>query len=578
MRWGKSAQKNYDFLEPDEIFMDSKNLPGFERERFEGRLEYPLSKNAFLYLGAVIAVAGSLFWYKAFALQVAEGEAFLARAEANRLRIEPLWPDRGLIVDRRGEIMADSESAFRLVEQTGRKENIILGIFYDWQEAEQARKAHKDKPVSIQTFSTRKYNGKEELSHLLGYIGHPTVDDVKEIAGRWRTLLGKTGVEEIYEEYLKGSVGSKLTEVNAEGALSSETMREPQKNGQEAHLTVDAGLQREAYRSVKEIVETRGFKGGSSVILDIHTGEVLALVSFPGFDPNIVSRGKPADEISKILTDSSKPFFNRAVSGLYSTGSVIKPFLALAALEEKVITPEKQILSTGSLSVPNPFKPGEATVFKDWKAHGWVDMRRAIGVSSNVYFYTIGGGFGDVKGLGVTKIREWIKRFGISEKTGIDLTNEKAGFIPGPEWKAAVNKNDPTWRIGDTYHLSIGQDNLQVTPIQMAVAVASIANGGNILEPHVLKEIKDGNGETVAKTAPKVRRQLSIAPEYFQVVREGMRLTTTEIGTAPVMASLPIAIGAKTGTAELGVVRKRVNSWFIGFAPFDNPNTGRPIK
>lgn len=551
--------------------MDSKNLPGFERERFEGRLEYPLSPRAFLYLGAVIAALGLLLWYKAFLLQVAEGEELRVRAEANRLRLTPLWPDRGLIIDRRGEVMADNESAFRLVEETGQRENTVLGIFYDWQEAEQARKNYKDRPVSIQTFSTRKYNGKEELSHVLGYVGHPTAEDLKEITGRWRTLLGKTGVEEMYEEYLKGKVGSKLTEVNAEGELSSEAAREAPQNGEEVHLTIDAGLERQAYKSVKEIVETRGFKGGASIILDIETGEVLALVSFPGFDPNIISRGKPAEEVNNILEGSAKPLFNRAISGLYSTGSVIKPFLAVAALKEGVITPEREILSTGSLTVPDPFRPGETTIFKDWKAHGWVDMRRAIAVSSNVYFYTIGGGSGDIKGLGVTKIREWIQKFGLSEKTGIDISNEKAGFIPGPEWKEKHNPEDPIWRLGDTYHLSIGQDNLQVTPVQMAVAVAALANGGKILEPRLLKEIKNANGEMTFKTEPRVRREIDLKPEHLKVIREGMRLAATAIGTAPVMASLPVSIGAKTGTAELDADRQRVNSWFIGFAPFDNP-------
>ena len=150
-------------MEPDEIFMDSKNLPGFERERFEGRLEYPLAQRAFLYLGATVAALGLLLWYRAFSLQVREGEELALRAEANRLRVAPLWPDRGLIIDRRGEVMADSESAFRLVEETGRRENTVLGIFYDWQEAEAARKNYKDRPVLVQTFSTRKYNGREEL-------------------------------------------------------------------------------------------------------------------------------------------------------------------------------------------------------------------------------------------------------------------------------------------------------------------------------------------------------------------------------------------------------------------------------
>ncbi len=333
-------------------------------------------------------------------------------------------------------------------------------------------------------------------------------------------------------------------------------------------------MQEKVFESVRNVVETRGFKGGSAVILDPFSGEILSLVSFPAFNPETLSEGGPREKVEKILSNESKPLFNRAVSGLYPAGSAIKPLLALAALEEKTINPEKQIFANGSISLPNPFRPESPSIFYDWKAHGWVDMRRALAVSSNVYFYSVGGGFGDVEGLGVKKIQEWAKKFGLGERTGIDLPAEKEGLVPGPEWKAETNKEDPIWRIGDTYNLSIGQGNLQVTPLQMAVFTAAVANGGKILQPQLVREIKEGD-KTILKNAPKIRKVVELNPENLKVVREGMELAA-QIGTARALSGLGIKVAGKTGTAEIGS-GKYVNSWFIGFLPADGPKIAMTV-
>ncbi len=574
MKRGQSRH-NHKELEPDEIFLDSTNLPSFEQGRLEGKLERPLERRTFWYLGAFLVLLFSALWLEALRLQIINGKTFSARADQNRLRVWPLWPSRGQIFDRAGNVLADNKSAFRVVEEQG-KENLILGTYYDWFEAQKASQTYGESGAVIEPFYSRDYAFTESLAHLLGYLGYPSEDAKrKEILGQWQSLVGKTGVEEKYEDALAGSIGTKLTEVNSKGETSSESIEELPKNGQDIYLTIDAKLQEKVYESIKDVVLTRGFKGGAGVILDPNTGEVLSLASYPAFNPEILSEGEPRSEIEKILSSESKPLFNRAISGLYPAGSVIKPIIALAALEESVIDSSKQIFSPGYLSLPNPFFPDKPSIFYDWKAHGWVDMRNALAVSSDVYFYTIGGGFGDVPGLGVKKIQEWAKKFGLGEKTGIDLPSEKNGFVPGPEWKAEADKADPIWRIGDTYHLSIGQGNLQVTPLQMAVITAAIANGGKILEPHTVRLIKEGDKIIFENTA-KVRKVVELKPENLRVVREGMELSA-QIGTAQALSGLGINIAGKTGTAEIGSEKKRVNSWFIGFFPADKPKIAMAV-
>src|SRR3989344_4862025 len=562
-------QDKFRTLEPDEVFLDSRNIPGFERERFEGRLEHPLSLKTFWYLGASLFILGFIFIYKSFQLQIVDGKELRIRAEANRLRIQPLWPERGLILDRNGEVMANNEPAFRIVLNAGEikdlnkdnekleklkndlgesleipaknfenaigqarreKKGLLLGTFFNWEDAEKFRRDFIGLPLSIEPFSSRNYAEKEATSHILGYLGKPSPGD-PILNQKFHGLLGKGGVEAMQEESLKGKIGSKLTEIDSSGEISSEAVQEPSVNGG---------------------------------------------VSYPGFDAEAMSRGKPRETIENILNDNaSKPLFNRAISGLYASGSIFKPILAIAGLEESIITPEKKILSTKSIAIPNPYDPSNPSIFYDSRENGWVDMRRALALSSNIYFYSVGGGLGDVKGLGVKKIGEWAAKFGLGELTNIDLPEEKKGFIPGPEWKKETNKVDPIWRLGDTYNLSIGQGNVQVTPLQMAVVAAAIAHRGEVLEPHVFKLIKK-DSEVVFETTPRVKKTISIKPENLKVVHEGMVLTTSE-GTAKALGTLKFSVAAKTGTAEIDSVN-RVNSWFMGFFPAEKPKYAMAVS
>jgi beta-lactamase class D/5S rRNA maturation endonuclease (ribonuclease M5) len=269
---------------------------------------------------------------------------------------------------------------------------------------------------------------------------------------------------------------------------------------------------------------------------------------------------KDKEKIQGYFNDKRKVFLDKIISGVYTPGSIVKPFLALGALNEGIISPEKQILSTGSISIPNPYLKDQKTVFKDWKAHGWTDMREAIAVSSDVYFYTIGGGFGDQKGMGISNIEKYARMFGIDQKTGIDIPDEKGGNIPNPEWKLKNFKNDP-WRIGDTYHTAIGQYGFQVTPLEMARATSALANYGTLVTPHFL--LND-------KSKEDIKSKIEIPQNYYKVIHEGMRMTVTE-GTGAALNVPYVKIAAKTGTAQLGVLKNKVNSWVIGFFPYEKP-------
>jgi penicillin-binding protein 2 len=229
-------------------------------------------------------------------------------------------------------------------------------------------------------------------------------------------------------------------------------------------------------------------------------------------------------------------------------------------LTEGVIDSSKKILSTGSISIPNPYDKTKKTIFKDWKAHGWTNMAEALAVSSDVYFYEIGGGYEDQKGLGIANIEKYAKLFGLAEKTGIDLPDEKRGVIPSPEWKAENFKGD-VWRVGDTYNTAIGQYGFQVTLTEATRAVSAIANYGKLLTPHFIlgdKEMEEKN------------TLINISKEHFDIVHDGMRQAVT-YGTAVALNVPYVQVAAKTGTAQIGVAKNKVNSWVIGFFPYENP-------
>ncbi len=508
-------------IDPDEVFLDSRNLPLFNTQQFEGQLEKPIAKHVlYLFVGAFSLVL-LVFLGKIFNLQISQGQTFAERSERNTLRHTPLSPQRGVIYDRNGVELA-------------------------WNDPE------------------RTYRPEPGIGNVVGYLGFPSETNSGSANFNPRELVGRAGAERVFNEILRGQTGIRIEEVNVNNEVQSEYLLRPARAGENITLSIDIRLQEKLYNTVKSLAEERGFKGGAAVLLDVKTGELLSLVSYPQYDPNIITRRIDRETINKLLTDPNKPFLNRAVSGLYAPGSIIKPIIAIGALNEKVIDPATEILSAGSITLPNPFLPDQPSIFRDWKAHGLVNMRRALAVSSDVYFYVIGGGFENQKGLGINNIDKYARLFGLGESTGINWPSEEVGNIPTPNWKAKNFPDDPQWRIGNTYHTAIGQYGFQVTALQMARVAGAIATNGVLVTPTIL----------TASTTPihQPARDISsiISPNFFQIVREGMRLAVTE-GTAQRLNTATVAIAAKTGTAELGVTKADVNSWVIGFYPYEAP-------
>jgi len=519
-RWKK---RNYKDIAPDEIFLDSKNLPEFNVYQFEGRLEKPISPKVFSFLGFVFLLVIVIFLIKFSSLQIIHGSLYKDRSENNKLKQILLVAPRGAIYSRDGKQLAwnqklDNESDFPL----------------------------------------RQYTKALGFSNLLGFIKYPA----KDKSGFYyeEEFLPKDGAELYLNEILSGRNGSELIETSVDGSIVSQSVIQPPRNGEDAVLSIDARVQEEFYKIIKNLSRSVGFQGGAGIMMDVHSGEILAITTFPEYDSEVMTEGKDIEKIEDYYKNTSNPFLNRVISGLYTPGSIIKPFLAFAALEEKIISPEKEIISTGQILVPNPYDPSQPSVFKDWKAHGAVNMRKAIAVSSDVYFYEIGGGFENQEGLGILRIRKYLKSFGFEEQTGFDSQKEAIGIIPDPEWKKETF-NGEIWRIGDTYNTVIGQYGMQITPIQAVVATGALANGGNLMIPSILF-----TATSTMASGVKIKGQ----PENFQIVKEGMRMSVLE-GTASGLNTEAVEVAGKTGTAELGSRKQFVNSWVIGFFPYENP-------
>ena len=511
-------RKNNKEIEIDEIFLDQKNAPGFHQENMEGMLENPIKSRIFWFLGVFLISTLSVFGLRVGYLQLARGEELKERSEKNYLRVASKSSQRGIIYDRSGNSLAWSDTA--------------------------------------ETESLRKYLPVGFL-HVLGFL---TAPEKEGDAPR-----GASGLEATYEEVLQGAPDKNIEEVDAKGNVVERGILEKGQEGKNILTGISRDLSIKLAEAIDSTKEERGFKGGAGVFMDIKSGEILALANAPEFDPNLLFKKNSSEEINKLLHDEGKPFLNRATSGLYAPGSIVKPALAAGALLESIITPDKRILSTGSISLPNPYDPLRPNVFLDWKAHGWVDMRQALAVSSDVYFYEVGGGYQDQKGLGPWNIKKYLSMFGFGEKSGIDLPGEKSGHLPDPSEK----QGGRDWAIGDTYHMAIGQGDVTVTPIQMVSYTAAIASDGVLRYPHLVRAVLDKNKKPLQIFSYPPKRILPISPDIFKVIKEGMR-DSVKFGTAQGLSGLPIEIAAKTGTAEIGGT-KNVHSWSIGFFPYENP-------
>lgn len=582
----------------EETLVDTENLPGFDTARFEGVLERPLATGVFLALGGIFLLVGGFLAARAGYLMLIKGEAYAMRAEDNRLVHQTIVPERGVIFDRAGVPLAYNVPGFRVVVDTrGAKKSvlvprmeelaralnrdtaevvtlverhweygeIVIDLIREWSIANDIMTRFKDQDaVRVEPTPLRAYVAHPAFGHVVGYVGAVTEENITEdtAALGWGEV-GKTGIERAYDAVLRGNPGVKIVETNSQGAVLSEGIYRREDRGENLTLSISAELQKKIYEVLEKTAQERGFGGGSAVLLDVRTGETLALVSYPGFDANVMSTGNPRDEVSRILSDESHPLFFRAIAGLYPPASTVKPFLAAAAIDEHVISPEKVIYTEGRIVVPNPFNPERPAIFKDWKNHGPVDMVHAIAVSSDAYFYTIGGGHNSIDGLGVDRMRDYFLRFGLGQTTGIDLLGEEEGLVPSKEWKARAYPDDPLWRVGDSYNMGIGQGWLLTTPLQMARATLALAREGELLRPHLVKSITHND---ISALAPL---PVSISKSALDVARKGMRLAVTE-GTAMGVADIRLPVAAKTGTAEVGK-SAWTHSWFIGFLPWEDP-------
>src|SRR3989344_4991168 len=386
---GKKLRRSSKQLEiaPDEIFLDSGNLPAFDLQQFEGRMERPISQKTVFFTGALFLLIGLFLLSQTWILQVYKGRAYRDLSVRNSLRSSVIFAPRGLIEDRNGVLLVS---------------NI-------------ASESHPEYP-------SRQYTSLEGLAHLLGFVSYPK----KDSSGVYfrQEYTGKSGVEGYYESLLAGQNGIRITETNVAGEIQSESIVRAPRSGMILSLSVDSRLQNKLFELIKNLAAQRGFSGGAAAI-------------------------------GRFNADERQPFLDRALDGLYTPGSIVKPFIASAALTERIITPEKSILSIGSISIPNPYNPDKESVFKDWKAHGYVNMREAIAVSSDVYFYEIGGGFEDQPGLGIAKIKHYLELFGFGKANENNFLLDVKGTIPDPVWKAQGFDGE-LWRIGATYNTSIG--------------------------------------------------------------------------------------------------------------------------
>lgn len=509
-------------VDVDEVLLDASNIPAFNRARMEGKRELPIHRFSIWTVGGIFSLVALVFWGKIFFLQVVHGGEYRSIANNNSVDKALIIAERGVIYDRRGEMLAWNE--------------VDLSGEYD--------------------FPIRAYTDRAGLGQVLGYVSYPKKDSRGFF---FRTdYLGRSGAELAFDQTLKGENGSKIIQVDALGEVVGEFAIDATIAGGAITLSIDAELSEAMYNIIATSSEQAGFRSGAGAIMNIHTGELLALTSFPSFDPEVMADGDDTALIQEYNNDDRLPFLNKIISGAYTPGSIVKPFVAYAALEHNIISPEKVIVSNGYLLVPNRYDPSNPTRFNDWRVQGPMTMREAIAFSSNVYFYIIGGGFGDQAGLGITKMAENYRRFGLGSLTGISLAEEQSGVVPDPAWKKEVFNDD--WRLGDTYFTAIGQFGFLTTPIQMLRAYAALANGGYLVSPHA------ESGKQSEKT------DIHIDKAKMDIVHEGMRKTVNfDGGTARSLERKDVAIAAKSGTAEVGAGNAYVNSWAAGFWPYEDP-------
>jgi penicillin-binding protein 2 len=546
----------------------------------------------FFVFGVVALVVGRVLY-----LGFSDLDFYRARAESNLSETNRLPAPRGLIIDAYGKTLAQNKPVFRsflnvrdflkndeeqlkvleavlnifgiknddlwkLIEEDNEKGSsnaVLLGENLNQEQIVEINRLNLSS-ISVVSGFSRVYPYGEVFSSVIGYTGVVDSDDLvnyPKLSGR--DLIGKTGVEKIYESILQGEYGSFKKIRDAKGAVLEEKEEQQPKIGKSLRLTIDSDFQNYFYERLRSGLIGLGRRTGIGLALNPETGEVLALINFPNYDNNVFSDSTKGEERGELFLDSRQPLFNRAIGGYYNPGSTIKPLVGVAALEEKVINPQKYIFSPGFIDIPNRYNPDKPTRFLDWRYQGDVNMPLALAFSSNVYFYVVGGGSpysgSSITGLGISRLRDWWQKFNLGKATGIDLPGEADGFLPSPEDKK--KKTGTEWFLGDTYNVSIGQGDLLVTPIQLLSYIGAIANGGSVYRPYVAKELNQ----------PKVISDLIFAKDSIGVIQGGMlEAVKNEKGTAHLLNSLSFPIAGKTGSAQVKN-KAQENAFFVGYIP-----------
>jgi len=563
-----------------------------------GELDYierPVSAKIFLFLGIAALVFLLIVFFRIGFLSLFKGEFYSDRALANvnRERLIPAY--RGVITDRYGETLARSSDTFSVFVSVGdllrdskKFEETILALADagGWSEEELyvevekadlervsevavVRNVEPERAITIKALGLdgvhvnndfrREYVDGAVFAQVVGYTGVSETEN---------TIVGKTGLERFYNDQLKGQDGVYTYFRNALGEVLDEKVSLEAVSGSKIVTTIDADLQRYFYNRLSQQLRSIGSRVGAGIAIEPSTGEILALVSLPSFDNNLFVTSGKSDERSALFSDPGKPLFNRAMLGSYSPGSTIKPLMALAALHEGVVDPVYGIYSPGYLEIPNPYYPDKPSRFLDWKAHGWVNVRSALARSSNVYFYAIGGGFEDLVGLGIERIKNYWRMFGFGGETGVDFVGESTGFLPDSEEKE--ERTGQPWRVGDTYNVSIGQGDFLVSPLQLTRFIASIADNGKMRKPHFVKEVTDVDGAKTVARWQDVSFDYSSWTQELEEVRTGMEHgVSKDYGTSHMLSTLNTTATGKTGSAQISNNTK-TNAFFVGYAPAED--------
>jgi penicillin-binding protein 2 len=558
-----------------------------------------------------LLLVGRLVW-----LQVVRYDYFTDLSQGNRVRIEPLPAPRGIIYDRQGLILAENQPAYQLElvpEQVPDLEATLQGLvrigLLDADDVDDAKRTVRSRRpfdsvpirlhlsesdmaafgvnrfefpgVDIRTRLARSYPHGETAVHALGYVGTISASDLERIdreAYAGTSTIGKVGIEAAYENPLRGRNGSREIMVNARGrsveklgTLQPALQTRPGEPGTDLFLTLDLEVQRVAEQAVRN-------QRAAIVALDPNNGDVIALVSRPGFDPNLFARGLTRTEYAALNDNPDRPLFNRALRGTYPPGSTIKPVVALAGLTHGIIEPDKPFFCIGYFSLP-----GSSHRFRDWrpKGHGAVDLRSAISQSCDPYFYSLSNQ------LGVRRLNAFLGQFGLGQPTGIDIGGEKSGVLPSPEWKktAFKQRSAQVWFPGETVIFGIGQGYMTSTPLQLAHMTAILATRGKNFEPRLVRALRDPRTQRMTELKPAPLPPLQAAStEHWDLIIDGMR-AVMEGGTATRSAAgAPYSIAGKTGTAQVFSVaqnarynesaiaeRLRDHAWFVAFAPIESP-------